>query len=261
LEKIRFAIIGGTGFEKLFTHAKRISAKTPYGKVKAMFIGRIGNRTVVALPRHGIGHSVPPHKVNYRANVYALHQMGVKRILATNAVGGINRKLQPGDLVVPNDFVDFTKLRSSTFYDDAPVTHIDVTEPYCPEIRGLLAKKGEEQKLRLWDRAVLACTEGPRFETPAEIEMLRHSNCDVVSMTGFPEVVLARELEMCYASICYVSNMAAGMEKWLTAVEVSRISKRILSVVEQVLIETAKGLPLERKSCPCVDALREARFK
>jgi 5'-methylthioadenosine phosphorylase len=261
LEKTRFAIIGGTGFEKLFTHSKRISAKTPYGEVKALFIGQVGDRTVVVLPRHGLDHSIPPHKINYRANIYALHEMGVERILATNAVGGISKKLEPGDAVVPNDFIDFTKFRGATFYDDAPVTHIDLTEPYCPEIRGLLIKNGETRKLRVWERAVLACTEGPRFETPAEIEMLRRLGCDIVGMTSFPEVVLARELEMCYASLCYVSNMAAGLQRRLTAAEVSKISKKILPVVEQVLIETVKGLPLKRENCPCADALKEARFK
>jgi 5'-methylthioadenosine phosphorylase len=262
LEKAKIAIIGGTGFEKLFTYTKQIRLGTPYGIAPPIFFGKIDDKSVIFLPRHGPTHSSPPHKINYRANIYALYEMGVERILATNAVGAINRDFKPGDVVVPHDFVDFTKLRSTTFYDEAPVTHIDVSQPYCPEIRKLLIETAEKLGLRVWNRAVLVCTEGPRYETPAEIEMFRRLGCDIVGMTGIPEAVLARELEMCYATICYVSNMAAGIQERLTAHEVSEASKQILPKIEQILIKTLKDFPLERKgNCPCAGALRDARFK
>ena len=262
MEKTRIAIIGGTGFDRLFNDSEQTSVETPYGTVQALFPSKIENKRVTFLPRHGVDHSVPPHKVNYRAHIFALHKIGVERILATNAVGAINRDLEPGETVVPNDFIDFTKLRSTTFYDEAPVTHVDVSQPYCPEIRNLLIANARKNGLRVWDKAILVCTEGPRYETPAEIEMFRHLGCDIVGMTGYPEAVLARELEMCYASICYVSNKAAGMQQRLTAREVAEVSKKALPKIEQVLIDTIRELPLKREgNCPCANALRNARFE
>ncbi|MCK4482398.1 MTAP family purine nucleoside phosphorylase, partial [Candidatus Bathyarchaeota archaeon] len=193
-------------------------------------------------------------------NIYALYKAGVERILATNAVGAINLNFKPGDIVVPHDFVDFTKLRPATFYEEAPVTHIDVSQPYCPEIRKLLIKTVEKLEFHVWKQAVLVCTEGPRYETPAEIKMFRRLGCDVVGMTGIPEAVLARELEMCYSSICYVSNMAAGVQNRLTALEVSKTSKNVLHKMEQILVETIKALPSER-NCSCGNALKDARLE
>lgn len=262
MRKVKIAVIGGTGFEKLLRDARQLRLGTPYGMAPPLSIGRIDGKNVIFLPRHGPNHSVPPHRINYKANVYALHEMGAERILATNAVGAINRDFKPGDIVIPHDFVDFTKLRSTTFYDEAPVTHIDVSQPYCPEIRKLLIETARKLGLRVWDKAVLVCTEGPRYETPAEIEILRRLGCDIVGMTGIPEVVLARELEMCYATICYVSNMAAGIQERLTTLEVSKVSKQIMPKIEQVLIAAVKALPLKRRNnCPCASALRDARFK
>jgi 5'-methylthioadenosine phosphorylase len=261
LKKTKIAIIGGTGFEKFFTDTQQIRLGTPYGIPPPLFIGKIGDRNVAFLPRHGLNHSIPPHKVNYRANIYALYKIGVERIMAINAVGAINTRFKPGDIVVPHDMVDFTKSRPTTFYDEAPVTHIDFSQPYCPEIRKLLIEKAEKGGLAPWDGAVLVCTEGPRFESPAEIEMFRRLGFDVVGMTGAPEAVLARELEMCYATLCFVSNMAAGMQERLTPSEVFEVSKKITPKVEQILIETVKALPLVRGSCPCARALKDARLK
>ncbi len=262
MAKVKIAVIGGTGFEILFKNAEQLRLGTPYGIAPPLSIGKIDDKEVVFLPRHGPTHSIPPHKINYRANIYALHDLGVERIMAVNAVGAINRDFKPGDIVIPHDFVDFTKHRIATFHDEAPVTHVDVSQPYCPEMRKLLIEITRKLDLRVWDNAVLVCTEGPRFETPAEIEMFRRLGCDIVGMTGVPEAVLARELEMCYASVCFVSNMAAGAQERLTPLEVHKVSKRIMPRLEQVLIETVRVLPLKRNgNCPCADALRNARLK
>jgi len=262
LEKVKVAVIGGTGFKGLFKDARQLRLGTPYGIAPPLSIGRIDGKEVVFLPRHDPNHSVPPHRINYRANVYALYKMGVDRIIAVNAVGAINRDFKPGDVVIPHDFIDFTKLRHTTFYDESPVTHIDVSQPYCPELRKLLIETARKLGLRLWDRAVLVCTEGPRFETPAEIEMFRRLGCDVVGMTGIPEAVFARELEMCYAPFCFVSNMAAGTQELLTPLEVSKVSEEIMSKLEQVLTETVKALPFQREgNCPCANSLKNARIK
>ncbi len=260
LRKADTAIIGGTGLETLLKGAKQIRIGTPYGLPPPISIGEIGEKTVAFLPRHGINHSIPPHKVNYQANIYALHAIGVERIIATNAVGAINLDFKPGDLAVPHDLVDFTKLRQLTFYDEAPVTHIDVSQPYCPEIRALLIEIAKKNATRAWDRSILACTEGPRYETPAEIEMLRRIGCDIVGMTGVPEAVLARELEMCYATVCFISNMAAGIQQRLTTREVTDVAKQKMPIIQQILRETTEHLPRER-NCPCAYALKDARFR
>ena len=259
-KKVSCAIIGGTGLEALLKGAEQIRVGTPYGLPPPISIGMVGEELVAFLPRHGIHHSVPPHKVNYRANMYALHEIGVQRIIATNAVGAINLDFKPGDLAVSHDLIDFTKLRPLTFYDEAPVTHIDVSQPYCPEIRAVLVERMKKHAARAWDRSVLVCTEGPRYETPAEIEMFRRLGCDLVGMTGVPEAVLARELETCYATICFVSNMAAGIQQRLTTSEVAEVAKEKMPVIQQILKETIEHLPKERH-CPCAHALKDARFR
>lgn len=259
-EKAEIAVVGGTGFEGLFENGRKLFLGTPYGIPPSIHAGSVDNRDVFFLPRHGPRHSVPPHKINYRANIYALHQLGVKRIIATNAVGAINPDFGPEDFVVPHDFVDFTKIRRTTFCEGPPVTHVDVSQPYCPEIRKLLIETSEKLEVNVRGKAVLACTEGPRYETPAEIRMFGQLGCDVVGMTGIPEAVLAKELEICYASICYISNMASGMQGRLTAHEISKVSRKIAPEMEQILIETIRILPSDR-DCPCANALAEARLE
>ena len=262
LQKASIAVIGGTGFKNVFMVSEQLRLGTPYGIAPLLSIGKIDGKEVAFLPRHGPNHDVPPHRINYRANIYALYEMGVERIIAVNAVGAINRDFKPGDIVIPHDFIDFTKLRNATFYDEAPVTHIDVSQPYCPELRNLIIESAKKIGLRVRDKAVLVCTEGPRFETPAEIEMFRRLGCDVVGMTGVPEAVLARELEMCYATFCFVSNMAAGIQEHLTPLEVPKVSEEIMPKLEQALIETIKASPLQRKgNCSCADALGNSRVK
>lgn len=258
-KKAEIAIIGGTGLERFIEEAETVRLGTPYGLPPPIFLTENHGKTVAFLPRHGVRHTVPPHKINFRANIYALHILGVKRILATNAVGAINLKLKPGDLVVPHDLIDFTKSRKTTFYEEKPVTHIDFSKPYCPQIRRFLLENAEKLYSRTHDKAVLVCTEGPRFETSAEIEMFRRWGCDVVGMTSSSEAVLARELEMCYATLCYVSNMAAGIQERLSVREVGAVAEKVMPVIQKVLIETIRVLP-QKRNCPCAEALKEARF-
>jgi 5'-methylthioadenosine phosphorylase len=259
-KKSDVAIIGGTGLEDMLEAVTQVRIGTPYGVPPPISLGSIEDRPLAFLPRHGIHHSMPPHRVNYRANIYALHQIGIERIVATNAVGAINKKFRPSDLVVPHDLVDFTKSRSFTFYNNAPVTHIDLTQPYCPEIRLSVINAAKECNTEVWDHAVLVCTEGPRYETPAEIEMFRRLGCDVVGMTGVPEAVLARELEMCYATLCFISNRAAGMQQRLTVSEVAEVAEERIPVIQQILRETIKNLSEER-NCPCTRTLEDARIR
>ncbi len=253
-------LIGGTGTEAMLDETKHLRIGTPYGLAPPIFIGEIGERTVAFLPRHGVNHDVPPHRINYRANIYALYTLGVKRVIATNAVGAINPEFKPGNLVIPNDLIDFTKLRVNTFYDDAPVTHIDVCRPYCPEVRFTLIKASEKKGPKVFAKAVFVCTEGPRLETPAEIQMLKRMEGDIVGMTGMPEAVLARELEMCYATVCFVTNMAAGLERHLPTSDLVKVAKKTTPILQQVLREAVLHLP-EKRQCQCAHALEEARFQ
>ncbi|WP_457554351.1 S-methyl-5'-thioadenosine phosphorylase [Candidatus Pyrohabitans sp.] len=256
----RIGIIGGTGIydPELFGEKERKEVVTPYGRASPAFIGELGGRSVVFMPRHGLRHELPPHRVNYRANIYALRQLGVSRIIATNSVGSINPRLAPGDLVVPHDFIDFTRTRRATFYDTETV-HVDMTSPYCGELRRALITAGRSAG-GVWDRGVYAATEGPRFETPAEIRMLSLLGCDIVGMTGIPEAVLARELEMCYASVATVTNYAAGIkQEKLTATEVVEVVRHNQEKLRRLIVEAVALIPGQR-GCPCASALEEARI-
>ncbi|ADZ08807.1 methylthioadenosine phosphorylase [Methanobacterium lacus] len=250
-------IIGGTGIYEIVTLGDEIDTKvikTPYGKSPEVSIFELHGKDVVFMPRHAKGHSNPPHMVNYRANVYAMKELGVERIIATNAVGSLEKTVKPGDFMVPNDFIDFTKLRPGTFYDSRTV-HVDVTEPYCNYMRRIISSSGD-----VVENGVYVCTEGPRFETPAEIQMFKLMGGTVVGMTGIPEAVLARELEICYASICTVSNYAASISpNNLTIDEVFEImEKKKHDLVS--LMDTAISKMGEERDCDCKHALKGAEI-
>ncbi len=208
------AVIGGTGLYDpgLLEGAEPASLTTPYGVVN-LFIGGYAGRRVAFLPRHGAGHAVPPHRVNYRGNVWAIRQLGATGILATAASGSLAADIAPGSLASIDQFMDCTRGRPSTFFDggDVGVRHTDMTVPYCPELRAALAAAAAAEGVPLRAGATYVCTEGPRFETPAEIRAYRMLGGDLVGMTGVPEVVLAREAGLCYASLAIATNYAAGL--------------------------------------------------
>jgi 5'-methylthioadenosine phosphorylase len=179
-----------------------------------------------------------------------LKQLGVERIIATNAVGCINSQYAPGELAVPEDIIDLTESRESTFFDLDPVIHVDMSQPYCPELRKALIDSAKEQKTRTWPNSIMVATQGPRYETPAEIRMLSVLGGDIVGMTGAPEVFLARELQMCYSTLCFISNRAAGKQEKLSAVEVMEAGKRMTPQILKILHQTIANTPIERK-CAC----------
>ena len=211
----KLAIIGGTGLTSLkdlkLTH--REVMHTPYGEPSAPLVfGEMAGKELLFLPRHGAGHTIPPHKINYRANLWALKESGAEQVIAVNAVGGIRPDMTPGRLVVPNQIIDYTWSRTNTFFEEGlnHVTHIDFTEPYCAEIRQILIDTARESELELIEEGTYAATQGPRLETTAEINRLERDGCDLVGMTGMPEAALARELGLCYACLAVVANMGAG---------------------------------------------------
>lgn len=211
----QLAIIGGSGLTSL--PGLRITGqevyKTPYGEPSGVLtFGTYAGHELVFLPRHGNPHTIPPHKVNYRANLWALHDNNIRKVIAVNAVGGITDEMYPGRLVIPDQIIDYTWGRGHTFYEDglSHITHIDFTCPYSEDLRRLLIKAGDQAELEIYGAATYAATQGPRLETAAEINKLMHDGCDLVGMTGMPEAALARELELNYASCCVVANWAAG---------------------------------------------------
>jgi len=254
------AIIGGSGIRSILKGEQKLLG-TPYGPTPNLTIGEIEGRPAIFLPRHGEAHSNPPHRVNYRANIWGLKSLRVERIIATNAVGAIDQGLTPGEIVLPTDLVDMTKSRAGTFYEGPPVTHIDVSQPYCPTEREVIAKSATAAGRSQPKDVVMACTEGPRYETPAEIKMLRTIGCHIVGMTGAPEAFLARELEMCYASVSFVSNMAAGLQRTLSAREVEDKGRETSQVLNKILVGAVSKMPESRKDCPCGTALSQAQLK
>ncbi len=257
-------IIGGTGVYDpgMLTNVKEETIMTPYGEVHYVG-GMYGEHEVVFMARHGAKHSIPPHLINYRANIWALKKLGVEAILSTTAVGSLNRDYGPGTFVLCDQFIDFTKNRVNTFYEGGSrgVVHVDVTDPYCPCLREAVTKVGEALGLRMHNGGTYVCTEGPRFETPAEIRMYEKMGGDLVGMTNVPEVVLAAEAEICYATISMVTNYAAGIsETALTHHEVldemaknSQHLKNLLMASIDVVAKHAEG----NCGCHCKEALKE----
>lgn len=257
------AVIGGSGVYSLedIEVSGRRSVDTPYGESPEMVIGKMNGVEVAFMPRHGGSHSTPPHEINYRANIWSLKKLGVKRILATTAVGSLDSEIEPGSFVLLDQFLDFTKDRSRTFYEgeDSEVVHIDMSQPYCPELRGVLLDSFDSLDCEVFSDGTYVCTEGPRFETRAEIEMFAELGGDVVGMTNVPESVLARELEICYSTISIVTNYAAGIsEDKLTHDEVAEIMEENIGKVKDLILLALPKIP-EKRSCQCKNALEGAR--
>lgn len=210
------AIIGGTGLttlDGLHHNSRRERVETPYGPPSdALVHGVVGEVPVVFLARHGGSHTIPPHRINYRANIWALKQLGVERIVAVGAVGGIHPELTPARVAVPDQIIDYTWSRPGTFFEEGleRVVHVDFSKPYCDELRALLIRAVRAAQLDAWEGGTYGVTQGPRLETAAEIDRMERDGCDMVGMTAMPEAALARELELSYATCAVVANPAAG---------------------------------------------------
>jgi 5'-methylthioadenosine phosphorylase len=237
------AILGGSGLSELANlHVtRRRAVRTPYGKPSgALVFGTLRGRKVVFLPRHGPGHTIPPHEINYRANIWALHAQKVKDVVAVASVGGIRGDLGPGALVVPDQIIDYTHGRSSTFFSRSarPVTHIDFTRPYCEALRQRLLKAARAAGEALVAEGTYAATQGPRLETAAEISRLERDGAHLVGMTGMPEAALAREIGLRYAAIAVVVNHAAGRgasKHGIQLEDLRRASERAMDRVRAIL--------------------------
>jgi 5'-methylthioadenosine phosphorylase len=251
---LEYAVIGGTGIYDLVESAERKVVSTKYGEVEVDLV-QIGDFDVVFLARHGREHSTPPHKINYRANMRALANLGVKYVFATAAVGSCNGKFEPGAVVVIDDFLDFTKSREHTFYngEDTDVIHFEMNDPYCQNLRKKFYDKADIKGIDIKGNAVYVCTEGPRFESAAEIKMFEKLGGDVIGMTGIPEVILAKELHMCYASIGIVTNWATGFGESVNIHEIQSSLAANKREITETFIEIFRD-GLNQDNCHCKDA-------
>ncbi|MEA2535386.1 MAG: 5-methylthioadenosine phosphorylase [Actinomycetota bacterium] len=255
-------LFGGSGFYSFLDGATDVAVHTPYGPPSdRVAVGEVAGRRIAFLPRHGRNHTIPPHRINYRANLWAMRELGVTRILAPCAVGSLRRDIAPGTFVVCDQIVDRTSGRADTFYDGPVVTHVGFADPYCPELRSLAAACGTDLGIAIREAGTGVVIQGPRFSTRAESAFYAAQGWDVIGMTQYPEVVLARELELCCVNISLVTDYDVGIEDIpaVTTQEVVRILQRNNDALRSFLGALIPRIPLQR-SCPCGSALADAQL-
>ena len=258
-------IFGGSGFYEWLDAADEIEVTTPYGPPSgSLALAEVGGRRVAFLPRHGPNHEVSAPFVNYRANVWAMHELGVRRIIGPSAVGSLRPDLHPGDLVICDQFFDRTNGRADTYYPGPDVVHVSVADPYCPELRQLSGRIAEQQSLRFSPSGTVVVVQGPRFSTRAESRWYSRMGWDIVGMTQYPEVSLARELEMCYLNLCLVTDYDVGLEgvpevSAVQAHDVMRVLAENIVRVRDLLAAMIPMIPAEA-SCNCQRSLEGARL-
>ena len=258
-------IFGGSGFyEFVEGEVTEIKVETPYGPPSdTVALATVAGHQVAFLPRHGRAHSLPPHKIPYRANLWALHSLGVTRILAPSAVGSLQKHIEPGHFVVSDQFVDRTSGRADTFYDGPITTHVSSAEPYCPQLRALAIEATRTHGVPVHESGTCVVIQGPRFSTKGESRWFTQMGWDVVNMTQYPEAILARELALCYVNIALVTDYDAGVVAPADAVQ----TRDVLAVLHQNndRVRAVLGTMLERmppaRDCPCPDALKYARLE
>ncbi|HWO70447.1 MAG TPA: S-methyl-5'-thioadenosine phosphorylase [Actinomycetota bacterium] len=256
-------VFGGSGFYSFLEEVEHVQVETPYGEPSAtVAIGEVAGRRVAFLPRHGVKHEYPPHRVPYRANVRAMKELGVGRIFGPCAVGSLQPHVRPGDFVVCDQLVDRTRTRPHTFYDGPETTHISFADPYCPTMREVIVRAGRERGITMHERGTVVVVEGPRFSTRAESAWFQAQGWEVINMTQYPEAVLARELELCYANISLVTDYDVGVPGIppVTHEEVIRVFNENNARLRDLLFAAIAALPAER-DCPCATALKGARFE
>ena len=259
---VEIGIFGGTGIydSGLLDDAHEVDVDTPFGKPSdTITVGTFKNRKIAFLPRHGKKHTIPPHMINFKANIWAFKELGVTRVIAPSAVGSLRAELEPGHFALPAQFLDFTKSRDGSFSEKGRVIHISVADPFCPELQSSVLKVTKTQDMTMHTDCTYVCIEGPRFSTKAESKFFKQLGADVIGMTLVPECQLAREAQMCYASISTVTDYDVWAEKPVTAKEVLETLAKNVEKTKQVLAQLIDVIP-DNRNCACARALDEAEF-
>lgn len=255
-------IFGGTGIydSGLLKNAQETRQETAYGDPSDVItVGTFRGRRIAFLPRHGRRHTIPPHRINFRANIEAFRQMGVTRIIAPSAVGSLREELKPGIFALPSQYIDYTKSRDYSLFDVGRVVHISMADPFCPELQDAISEAARRCSIALQEGKTYVCIEGPRFSTKAESRMYRQLGADIIGMTLVPECQLAREAQICYASLSTITDYDAWAEKPVTAKDVMETLSKNVEKTKALLTEVIDSIPTER-GCACARALSEAEF-
>ncbi len=253
----QIGVFGGSGFYDFLADPEEVTVDTPYGPTSApVTIGTIGDRRVAFIPRHGRDHEFPPHKVPYRANVWAMKEVGVQRLFGPSAAGSLRREIPPRTFVVSDQAIDLTKGRTTTFFDGPTTTHVSFADPYCPEMRAALVKAAAGLSIEHRDGGTMIVIEGPRFSTRAESKMFAQVGGDVIGMTQFPEVSLAREAELCFANVALVTDYDVGVDGIapVSHAEVLKVFGENIEALRDLLFAAIPAVPAER-GCSCGAAL------
>ena len=252
-------IIGGTGIytAELFGTENQVKVYTPYGEPSDLIsIGEYAGRTIAFIPRHGRGHTIPPHRINSRANIWALREFGVTRIIAPSAVGSLKREYKPGEIAIPDQFIDFTKRREYTFYDGGEICHISVADPFCGDLSHVAIKCATKLKNIVHPKVTYVCIEGPRFSTRAESQLFRKVlGADIIGMTIVPECVPAREAQICYVSISAITDYDVWSESQVTSKAILELLNKNVERTKNLITEMIPLIPTERVNCNCGKAL------
>ncbi|MGI0057834.1 MAG: S-methyl-5'-thioadenosine phosphorylase [Nitrosarchaeum sp.] len=259
---VEIGIFGGTGIydSGILENTQEVTIDTPFGKPSdSITVGIFKGRKIAFVPRHGKKHTIPPNLINYKANIWAFKELGITRIIAPSAVGSLKEVIEPGHFALPTQFLDFTKSRNGSFSENGRVIHISVAEPFCPELQSSILKVVKEQNLHIHKDCTYVCIEGPRFSTKAESKFYRTTGADIIGMTLVPECQLAREAQICYASISTVTDYDVWAEKPVTAKEVLETLSKNVERTKKVLTNVISQIPKTR-SCSCAKALEEAEF-
>ncbi len=251
-------IIGGSGLYNIMENVKKVDVETPYGKPSDMIeIGEISGIEVAFIPRHGKKHNIPPHMVNYHANIWALKKLGVERVIGLNAVGSLRDDYRPGDIVIPDQFIDFTRKRRLTYYDGPDVYHISMADPFCNDISNITYHAGLDLGYNIHSSGTYVCIEGPRFSTRSESKMFRQFG-DIIGMTLVPEINLADELAMCYGMIATVTDYDVWSEKPVDVNEVINIMRQNEEKVPKILSRVIPKIH-DQRNCKCSLRLENAK--
>ena len=263
IHKVEVGVFGGSGFYSFLDVKDEFYIETPYGAPSdKIVVGELDGIDVAFLPRHGRQHTLPPHMINYRANIYAMYELGVKHLFGPCAAGSLQPHVKPGDFVICDQFVDRTNGRKDTFYDGPKTKHVSSAEPYCPDLRNLVIECSKELSIPLHEKGTIVVIQGPRFSTKAESEWFANQGWEVVNMTQYPECYLARELEICYVNISLITDYDAGLEgypeiKPVSYDEVMKVFNDNNEKLRKLLFKAIPRIKKERK-CPCSSALKNA---